>query len=55
MGFVLNQQSMINDFSKIISEKEVELTMVQKQFTELILCQNEVSLVTQNSSQTFES
>ena len=54
MGCVLNQQGMINDFSKIISEKEVELTMVQRKFMELILCQNVVTLVTHNSSQTFE-
>jgi hypothetical protein len=46
MGCVLNQWSMINNFSKIILEKEVELTIVQRKFMELILCQNEVSSVT---------
>ena len=54
MGCVLNQQSMINDFSKIISEKEVESVVVERKFMESILCENEVSSVTQNSSQTFE-
>jgi hypothetical protein len=45
---------MINDFSKIISEKEVELIVVQRKFMELILCQNEVTSVTHSSSHTFE-
>jgi hypothetical protein len=45
MGSILNQQGMINDFSKIILDKEVELAKVQNKFFESISCQDEVKPV----------